>query len=244
MSFANYVPLAPGDQYKVNTDRRWPLGTVGRMETGEVFMYGHAGAVALAAHAICQSAVPTANHVLQTPLAAAVGARTITLTLGATAVVADEYRDGLVSVDLVGNTGFGYAYHIASHVADAGGDNFPIPLKESETVQVAIATTANSVSMIRNKMRGLVIGTTTYTQKLVGVPLAPIAIGSFGWFQVAGPCRVLTQGTVVIGEPVIGSGTTAGAVSPATASETQQVVGTVMHVAVTTGYSLIDLQLD
>lgn len=246
MAFLNFLPLYPGDEFKTYTDRRWPLGTVGRMEDGRVFRFAFMGAVASVAGSLYQGVVPTANHVGLTPTAAAVGATVISVTTAGTAIIADEYRDGFISQDVVTSTAGGYTYQIATHPAIGAATVFAVPLKENHKVQVAIPATANTVSLYRNPYWKVIVATTTYTQRIVGVAAAVIPVTNYGWLQTQGPAFVLTQGTVVIANPVVGSATTAGAVSPVAAggSETTQVVGTCLHVGATTNFSLINLSLE
>lgn len=246
MAFLNFLPMAPGQEFLTYTDRRWPLGTVGRTEDGRVFRFALMGATAAVAGSLYQATVPVANHVGLTPTAAAVGATVISVTLGATAISANDYRDGQVSVDVTTGTSGGITYMIGAHPAVLASGVFAVPLKENHQVQVAIAATANTVSLYHSEYWKVIVAATSYTQRIVGVAPVVIAAASYGWLQTQGPAFVLTQGTVVIAEPVVGSATTAGACSPVAAggSETTQVIGTCMHVGATTNFSLIRLSLE
>lgn len=262
MSFPNATPLSHGDQYKTYTYEPVPVGTVGILPDGRRFKFALAGVTALTVGKLMQAPVPIADHVLQTVAAAAVKATSIAMTLGATAIVADQYKDGLIAVELATNTGFGYAYKIDTHPLVALSGVFTVPLAGSvgaipigatgvmiagdEAVQVAIATTANSVSLIAHPCRLVVVCATALTAQPVGVTVGPIAAGAYGWLQTWGPAMVLTDTTVVVGAPVINSANTAGAVMPpptSTSAALKPFIGRVIHVAVTTAYSLIDLQI-
>jgi phage baseplate assembly protein gpV len=136
-----------GDQFAVHSTQSLNLGQEMRFIDGRRFRYARAGAVAVVPGKLYQAPIPVAAHVLQTAAAAAVGARTVALTLGATATTADQYRDGYLVVDLSTNTGFGYMYQIGAHPVIDASSVFNVPLRSP--VQVAIATTANSISLVR-----------------------------------------------------------------------------------------------
>jgi hypothetical protein len=186
------------------------------------------------------------------------------MTLGATAVAANDYINGKVVVDLATNTGFGYAYGVDAHPAVALSGVFTIPLAGSpsrtvqsdglvltgnESVQVAIATTANSVSLVPNPYKKVILGiaaTPPLTAQIAGFSVSVIAIGGWGWLKTRGICMCVTNGTVVIGASVAPSATTAGAIEAvvATTAETNTVVGQVVRVAVTTAYSTINATIE
>lgn len=268
MAFPNEVFLQHGDQFKVRTLAQGPLylpGTKGIGPTGDIYRYHQMGAVAGVVGKLYQAPIPVANHVLQTAAAAAVGATTILLTLGNTAVVANDYINGMVVVDLATNTGFGYSYAIDAHPAVAGNGVFTIPLAGSpsrtvqsdslvlggnESVQVAIATTANSLSLVPNPYKKVILSvaaTPPLTAQIAGFSVVAIGIGGWGWLKTRGICMCLTNGTVVIGQAVVPGATTAGTVEayPAGVAETTpNSVGDVVRVAVTTAYSTINATID
>jgi len=230
-----------GDQFAVHTVQSLGHGQEMRFPDGRRFRYARAGAVAVVPGKLYQAPIPVADHVLQTVAAAAVGARTVAMTLGGTAVTADQYRDGYLVVDLASNTGFGYIYQINAHPAQDASSTFNIPLRSA--VQVAIATTANSVSLVPNNYAGVILSVVaTPTACCAGVSVKAIPIGQFGWIQIAGNVPVLCTGTMVIGTTAI-TGTTTGAIiaESSAASLTLPVLGYINRVAVTTAYSTITL---
>ena len=240
---SNTIYGSDGDQFKTHTTQALSFGQEMHFKDGRRFRYGGAltGGTAIVVGKLYQAAIPVGDHVLQTASAAAVGDTLVSLVLGATAVTVDQYRDGYLVVDLASNTGFGYMYQIAPHGDVAASGTFRIPLREK--VQVAIATTANSVSLVPNNYNGIILAVaTTPTAVLVGVAAKAIAAGSFGWIQVAGTCMCLTTGTLVKGTTCYPSTTTGAVLAQATATDLQtQNVGTVTRVAVTTAYSTICL---
>lgn len=267
--FPNEVLLTKGDQFKVRTLAQGPLylpGTKGiDGSTGDIYRYCQMGAVAGVVGKLYQAPIPVANHVLQTAAAAAVGATTVALQLGATAVSANDYINGNLVIDLATNTGFGYTYTVDAHPAVLSAGVFTIPLAGSpsrtvqsdglvvpgnESVQVAISTQANSVSLVPNTWKKVILATTTFTAQVAGVAVVPIAIGGWGWLKTRGQAMCLTDTTVVIGQQVMLSANAAGAVQPLILTEgtpntfISPTVGIVTRVATTTNYSTIRFQID
>jgi hypothetical protein len=103
---------------------------------------------------------------------------------------------------------------IDAHPAVAGSGVFTIPLAGapsrtiqsdglvltgSESVQVAIATTANSLSLIPNNYKKVILAVTALTTAaLAGVGIAAIAINGWGWLKTHGEAMVLTDNTTVV----------------------------------------------
>lgn len=268
MGFPVIVNLQPGDQFKVRTSAQGPAflpGTKGIMPNGDIYRYCQGGAAGVVLGKLYQAPIPVPNHVLQTPVAAAVGATTISLALGNTAVVANDYINGQVVVDLATNSGFGQIFTVDAHPAVAASGTFVIPLAGSpsrtvqsdglvvggsETVQVAISTQANSVSLIPNTYKKVILSvqaTPPLTAEIAGVGVVAIAASGWGWLKTRGHAACLTNGTVVIGQAVVPGATTTGTVEayPAgTAETTPSPVGDVVRVAVTTAYSTINFKID
>ncbi len=234
------VAGGPGDQFKSQTFKAGhPLGNRMLFADGRVFRYAENAAVLLVAGDVIQSSAPVANHVLQTPVAAAVGARSVDVVLGATAAVVDQYKDGYMNVPI--GTGFGHVYTIKAHPPVASAGTFSVPLFEE--VVVAIPATANSISLIANQYKGVIQSpVTTLTGPLVGVAPFALPASEFGWLQTVGPCPVTTKGTVVIGQNATLLVTQAGSIG-AGAADTSVIVGRVLNVATDTNKSLIDLHI-
>lgn len=231
-----------GDQWKVHTTQQLALSQEMHFPDGRRFRYAKAGAVAVVVGKLYQAPIPVTNHVLQTAVAAAAGARTFDLALGATAITADQYRDGYVVVDLATNTGFGHMYQIQTHGAVASSGTFSIPLRSP--LQVAIDTTANSVSLIPNNYSGVILAVaTTPTAVLAGVAAGPIPIGQFGWVQVAGVAKCLGVTPIAATGHYCMVATTTGAVmeQSTAVSATVPNVGQVLQGVVTASYSTINI---
>ena len=233
------VAGGPGDQFNSSTDQRGhPLGTRMMFADGRVFRYAENAAVLLVAGDVIQSSAAIANHVLQTPAAAAVGARTVVVTLGATAATVDQYKDGYMNVPI--GTGFGHVYTIKAHPPVASAGAFSVPLFEE--VVVAIPATANSISLIANPYKGVIQSPTTLTSQIAGVAPFAIPASEFGWLQTKGVASVTTNGTVIRGHNISVLVSTAGSAGP-TAADTSFVIGCVLNIAGDTDKSLVDLNI-
>ena len=172
-----------------------------------IYRYGQAGAVNIALGVLCQAPVPTAGEHNLVPAANyAVGTRVVTLTTGA-AVAANEYAGGWLFVNT--GTGLGMNLRILSHPANAGAAVCTFTLIDPITTAFDATTRC---ALCPNPYNLPVITTAPPTSGLVGVPVAAIDAGLYGWFQTRGPASVLTDGVLRIFEQVRPSTTVVGAV--------------------------------
>lgn len=207
---------------------------------GRIFTYCKNGAVALDNGKVVQGAVPLPNH-LNRPLAASavVGATKVYVGFGATPAVANYYAEGYLHFNDAAPEGT--YYKVKSHLAIAGSDSVYINLYDP-LVKVATITTSE-VTLTKAKEDNVVIlPNAGATAAIVGVPIVDITIGYCFWAQTYGPCAVLGQGTLVIGQLVGIGGTADGAVGPVTA-HTTAIIGEVMQVNASTEYSFIFLKI-
>lgn len=233
------VAGTPGDQFSESTDRLGnPLGSRMAFADGRQFRQIENAAVLLVAGDVLQSSAAIANHVLQTPTAAAVGDKSVTVALGATAVTVDQYKDGYLNIPI--GTGFGHVYTIKRHPAVASAGSFVVDIYD--TVQVAIPATANSVSIIANQYKGVIQSPTTLTGSIVGIAPHALPASQFGWAQTHGIASVTTNGTVIRGHNISVLVTTAGSAGPS-AADTSFVIGCVLNIAGDTDKSLVDLNI-
>lgn len=206
---------------------RYRLGQIGITRDGRKFKFGRVGAVAAVAGSVYQSPAPAANHLAQTPAAAAIGATSVTITtLGATAATQNQYAEGWLQVDTA--PGNGIMYGIDNHLANAGSAALILNLCKDDAIAVAL-TTSSRVGLIANSYADVIVCPTTATSKAIGVPLVAAAIGAYCWFQIYGACPVLINGTPAVTAPVVPSGTTAGAVDKWTTAAADVAVEPIGH---------------
>jgi len=189
--------------FQSSTTQREALGTKRMEADGRVFRYAKAGG-ALAAGKAAIKAVDVDNHInLPIPAAYAIGSKQITITVGATAVTADQYKDGFLQVNDA--TGEGYQYRIESNTAcDASGSTI---VQLADPIAVALVASTSEVSLIPNEYSGITHSATEENAP-AGVAVCAIASGSYGWVQTAGPALALMAGT-----PAVGSMLTLGSVA-------------------------------
>jgi hypothetical protein len=246
-AFPYILSIPDAEVYNLYTDRRFTLGQLAQTLDGRKFRFVYNAAVLLVPGDVLQASAPITNHILQTATTAGkVGDTTVVMTLGATAMWQNQYQDGVLSIEL--GTGFGFAYPLGAHVNFlSSSTTAAVPFKRGVTLQVAVPTTANSISFISSPYNQVIQSPTTLTAQPVGVAVSAIpasgtapATPQFGWIQVGGLASVTTIGTVVIGSNVMVPTTTAGGCAP-NAADTTPVIGTVAHVATTTNKSTIML---
>lgn len=217
-SLSSNILINPQDLFDITVSSLTPLGsgsgivndsaTLGALATtgdGRNFRYVIAGAVALVPGTLLQApAEVTANE--RVAMAAAAAGATQIVTTGTITVTANQYTGGYAMVAVT--PGQGYSYQIGQHAAfTSAASTFNL----IDPVTIAL-TTASTVSFVANPFNAVIINPTTATSSIVGVAVAATPISYYGWAQTAGPACVLAQGTVVVGEQVAASSTTAGAV--------------------------------
>lgn len=214
------------------------LGTIGRTLDGRVFRYARAGASDLAAGQLAVAEAKVANHTnIAVQADAAIGATSVSVTLGATAATQDQYADGILSV--VDGTGKGVDYLIKGHPAAALSTTLVVYL--AEPLAVAVTSASSKVSLQKNVNADLVASTTA--SLVAGVPKVVITATYYGWVQTHGRCSVLSDGTIAKSAAIKQSTSVAGAVA-ATSAATDQAVGVVPEATVDTKYYPVKLSID
>lgn len=199
---SSLTPL--GTSSGINNDSA-TLGCLATTGDGRYFRYVIAGAVALVPGKLQQAPVEVTGNELVAMAAASVGATQL-VTTGSITVTANQYTGGYAMVAVT--PGQGYSYQIGQHAAfTSAAATFNLV----DPVVVAL-TTASTVSFVPSPWNGVIVNPTTATGTIVGVAVAATPVSYYGWLQTKGPAAVLAQGTIVVGEEVAASSTTAGAV--------------------------------
>jgi len=240
--------LPPGVHNTSAVSPGGPVGAVfgsGAFNDGREFRLAKNGAVALVAGRLLQEALPVADFNNLAVAAAALGAVQVTVTLGNTALLANQMAGGVLYVNDAGAavTTEGYSYDILSHPAADASAACVITLSPRTPIHIAL-TTASQVTLMPNRYSGLLIHASPPTAAVVGVAPTAVPIDEYFYVQTKGRAAVITQGTLVIGDSCVPSATVDGAVMPSAAFETDgPVVGIVSSVNVDTEESLIFLTL-
>ena len=242
MAFPHLVFGSENESLKTSATKRLPLGTRMVAEDGRCYRYCENGGVAQVVGSLMQSFVPLADlqdeaiDTLTAPL-------TVLTGIGGTTANTDidELVDGYFYSSTAADTN--PALRIKSNtLITAAATTGTITLYEPIETNIAAASTYTAV---KNPWKDVIIHLSPQTAMLTGVPVKAIAGDEFGWLCTKGPCRVLVEGTHVIGDFVVPSATTNGAVMPSAAVETDgPPVGAVIIVEATTELGLIFLHLD
>ena len=219
------------------------LGQVAGTADGRLFAYGKNGTgsgTALDPGKLAQVATAVANHVNQSGATLAAGVSQATWAVGATAVTADQYRGGYLVVNA--GTGAGQALLIRGNTKAASSGSPTVYLKDA--VITATSVSDSKFSLHPHPYSACIIQASTLGAGSAGVPNVSIPDASFGWFQVGGPCSVLSDaGAAAIGAPVTYSDDTAGAVGPAETDAVGPVLGWAMILGVSAEYRPVFLTM-
>jgi len=257
MAFPNIVNGHYGMEKESTTSKKRRLGTKMVLPDGRVFFYGYTGE-AVTAGKITMGKATSSGHIKDLAIAAAVSANAsgigaITVTNATTAISGSEYytgsrgdvgdyEDGYIFVNDA--AGEGQCWPIWRHSAATSSGTLTIDLFENDFVVTAL-TTSSEVGLAKTPYAAVELWDVNDIDGVVaGIPNRDIASGSYGWFQTAGPCAVLTNGTVVVGKNMMTGSTTDGSGDViADDSSAEFLIGGVINVAATTEYSLVDLQI-
>lgn len=205
------VQATEQDVWTEDSEQRFPLGSKVSTADGRVYRYCQNAGTALARGKLTVAAGIVANHEDLAVNTAAIGDKSLTVTLGATGVTENEYAEGYVVV--VDDTGEGVAHKIDGHAAADAAAEVVIYLETPIETAFGAATT---VTLVKNKYRDVVIATGgTQTDIPVGVPNIAVTADYYFWAQSGGVAAVLTSGTntATAGEPVTIGEATNGSVS-------------------------------
>ena len=224
------------------------LGDLGMLRDGRSFRYYFADG-AVTSGKLLQNPPAAAGHDMDLVTAVtAVGATSITVTLGAGAVTKDLYKDGYIYTNDA--TGEGQLFKIGTHAANDASTTFAVPIQDEGGVRTALDATT-LCGLMQNPWNHVVVAPTTFTGSVAGATTTDRADNTFGWAQRTGRAALLIKGTVVRGERVRRADSTTtdvpGAVEQVLHSDDDegQDVGTCDNIiAVTTDYGVIDMTLN
>ena len=234
-----------GDEKVTGTTQLHPYGTRMVLPDGRVYYYGQTDG-AQTAGAICQSAVGIANHDMDLATnTASAGDKSVTVTVGGTAVTANQYADGYLYVN--DGTGEGHIYKIRQHDAISSSGSGAINLYDGDAIATGFAA-ATIAGLAKNPYKDFIVYPTTSTGHAVGVAATDFDDDDFGWLQTWGPAAVLCDVAFVIGNHVRVSDGTAGSGEPLdrdASNENDEVIGVASVIApVTTDYGFVNLTIN
>lgn len=202
-----------------------------------------AGAVNLAAGKLMAAPAPITNHQNLTVTAVQAYSNngntpaTVTVTLGGTAVVANQYAGGYAVV--TSSTGLGQTLEIASHPAQATTTG-SLVLTLADGPNTALST-SSKVSMIANPCNGIIIYASGALQQSVGVTLYAVTAANYAYIISRGIVSCLNDGGLTVGSAVSPSNGVDGAVENGVIA--QGFCGTAIIAGTDTQYQPINVQL-
>ena len=187
--------------YEESTTQNHALGDMLILTDGRKFRYCANSTAALTAHYMTSGPTVVANHTNMATALAAIGAKALVVTVGATAVTANQYANGYAWFNA--GTGIGDIYKVKSHLANAGSLAMTVNLYDPLVLATAAADT--KTSLCKNPFKDVVVfPATTATNRPTGVPLIGItastaALTYYFWAQTAGLCTVYCGATYTVG---------------------------------------------
>lgn len=198
------LALQSGGTFQTSTDSalatlvgtRWDLSD-GR----EVILAGTSSATTVAPGKLYQDAATISDHVnlavtaIQTYSANGNVPYKLTVSLGATAVVANQYAGGFVLVNA--GTGIGQVLRIASHPAAALSTSLVVTLEDGPNT--ALSTSDSKATLITPHGKNVIIYPTTGSGAPVGFAIYAIAASTYGFFVTKGVTTAILDSTGSLG---------------------------------------------
>lgn len=223
---------------------RNPVGMKMIVEDGRTFRFCENGATAAVAADLMQSEVPvtaTKGEAVGTIAAGEVDLLAV-ISTGATQAE-DLFNRGYIMV--VEAAQLDPVHLILKQLPLPSGGSVGNTITLESPLVDAIAS-GEVVTYVKNPWRDVIIHPSPPTALICGVVVRAIAANEFGWLATSGPTKVLTDGTILIGESTSASLTTDGSVSawiPDLATTVNYLpTGNVISVGATTASSLIWLK--
>jgi hypothetical protein len=231
-----FVGIPWGNEKLHSTTRKEHiLGQMGMTPDGRLHRFGFIDGAVTAGKLLAQKA-PTAAHDMDlATTAAAIGATSITVTLGATAATLNQYEDGVIYVNDV--TGEGQLFAIASNPVAAASASLVLTLHEK--VVTALSATSQT-GLIENPYKDATVHPTTITGCASGFTNHDVPDNAYFWMCSRGNVAALIDVTITpFGEYLMRSTNVAGAVMQANYAGTAEVQNVAISnniVAVDTDY--------
>ena len=229
------------DPFTESSTQLFPLGS--KLEYGDrKFRYAQIDSAVTSSGLTLENKLAISNHRDLVVAAASAGAKSVTVTLGATEATLDYYNEGYLHInDAVGQ---GQLLRIKDHPAADASATLVLTLYDPLITEI---TTSSKADLISSNYKLVNIAATTHVGVIIGVSTIVMAANYYGWIQTSGPCSVLTSGTLVLGQAAVRSDTAAGAVEPgdpANGPNENTQIGQVLVVNGDTDNSVINLNIE
>jgi hypothetical protein len=238
--FTQRLNITNQDARAVSATQLADLGSIAETADGRTYRYSLNGAVDLAAGKFNTSPAKVANHTnIAVAAAAVVNARSVSVTLAATATTAGQYDGGyLVVIDVAGQ---GCAYRIAGTPVIASSGTGVIQLAEG--IATAL-TTSSKVSLVPNPWSGSIISASAVALFCNGTNNVAVTAANYYWSQTGGMASALSDGAITKGAGAILSDAVNGAVEIEVAATVTQRIAYAPEATVDAKYYPLYLVLD
>lgn len=244
--FGSAKQLFSGEIYIQNNQAEEALGQLGQDQFGDLYRYGLVGGANVSAGKLELAPAPkTTHHNLSvlTAVTADQRLRKVTVTLGATAAVVNEYAGGYVNFNAT--TPVGQVYRISGHPAANSSATLEVT---ADHPWVTSISTSSKVTLVHNVWNN-VVEAAAQTRRAAGVPMIAMTSAFYGWFKTRGVASVLADGAIALGSLIAPSSSVAGAVIAisgtwATALATTLVGQADVLAGVDTEYRAVNLTID
>lgn len=233
--------LTQTDLAVVTAQKLEDYGVVGATKDGRRYRYVQYGSAVTAGNLVVAPALITNHQNIAVQTAAAAGATSVLVTLGATAATVDQYAEGLLVVGVDGS-GTPVTRKIKGNTSGNSSTTITVFLDTKEPLLYAL-TTSNVVSLSPNIFNGVTASATAGLP--VGISVLTSVINNWGWVQTYGPVGAVNDaaGTLSALGKVKQSTTVAGAIVASTVATDVQ-IGTVIQTTAASKSGLITLNLD
>ncbi len=230
------------EAHRTYSVERNPVGMKMIVEDGRTFRFCENGSGAAVAAMLFQSLVPTTATKGEAIGIIAAGEVDM-LASGATGTAQAENLHNRGYFMVVEAAQLDPVHQIFKQNAIAAGGTGTITLESPLIDDIA---TGETITYVQNPWRNVLIHPSPPTALIVGVVVRAIAADEYGWLATSGPTKVLTDGTILIGESTSASLTTDGSLSawiPDLATSVNQIpTGNIISVGASTASSVVWLK--
>jgi hypothetical protein len=237
VTFTTYTSVAPQDRLEMLQVSTIQPGSPVITTDGKTFRVVKFAEAVAAGKMVQAPAIVADFEDLIVATDVSVNAKSISVTLGAAGVTANQFEGATIVVST--DAGEGVHYTVAGH--NAADPASVLVLNLEENVAEAMSGTLTVVSILPNPYVDVINAPTTLTNKVVGVAVTAAAAGDYGFVQTAGTASVLADGAVAVNTPVYASAGVSGAVA---AAANGKIVGIAQQALVDTEFKAVDLTME
>ena len=199
---------------KITTsEQRQILGAEMAFPDGRKYRYVENGGTAIEEGMIVASEAVEAQHDEDLAVTTtAAGSSSVTVTLGSTAAIKNEYAEGYLFFNLptLSTAGSRVFYKIKSNPAADAAATLKLTLDEPDGTVIAVTNGTETAGLIKSPYKDIVVAPAAIAGRFVGLSVCQIPANQFGWVQVAGMGVAAMDGTPAVGTLVGASSNHAG----------------------------------